>query len=59
MQAILVGAGCLVAVLMVSDFLRRVCEYGQALPPFVDFIIFCGGMAATQAWQVQNRPTDA
>ena len=59
MQAILVGAGLLVAVLMVSDFLRGFANMG-ALPPFVDFIIFCGGMAATQAWQsLQNRPTDA
>ena len=59
MQAILVGTGVLLSVVLVSDFLRAYAHIGS-LPPFVAFIIFCGGMAATQGWQwLQNRATDA
>jgi hypothetical protein len=55
MQAILVGTGVLLAVVLVSDFLRAFANNG-ALPPFVAFLIFCGGMAATQAVQrLRNR----
>ena len=59
MQSILVGTGVLLAVVLVSDFLRAYARTG-ALPPFVAFLVFCGGMAATQAWQwLQNRTVDA
>ena len=59
MQAILVGTGVMLAVILVSDFLRAFANTG-ALPPFVDFMTFCGGMAATRGWQwLQNRTTDA
>jgi hypothetical protein len=42
MQAILVGTAALLGSLVVSDFLRSFANTG-ALPPFVSFIIFCGG----------------
>jgi hypothetical protein len=54
-QTMLVGTGVLLAALMVSDFLRAFANTG-ALPPFAGFLIFCGGMAATQLVQwVRNR----
>jgi peptidoglycan/LPS O-acetylase OafA/YrhL len=57
-QTILVGTGVLLAAMMVSDFLRAFANTG-ALPPFVGFLIFCGGMAATQLVQwVKNRVSD-
>ncbi len=59
MQAILVGTGVLLAVVLVGDFLRAYAHIG-ALPPFVAFLIFCGGLAAAQGWQwLQNRSSDA
>jgi peptidoglycan/LPS O-acetylase OafA/YrhL len=58
MQAILMGTGILVAVMLVSDFLRAFANTG-ALPPFVGFMIFCAGMAGTQLVQrLRNRTSD-
>jgi hypothetical protein len=58
MQAILVGTAALVGTMLVSDFLRAFANTG-ALPPFVDFFVFCGGMAVAQMVQrLRNRPSD-
>ena len=58
MQAVLVGTAALLATLVVSDFLRAFANTG-ALPPFVSFLIFCAGMAVTQAVQkLRNRASD-
>jgi hypothetical protein len=58
MQAILVGTAALLGTLVVTDFLRTFANTG-ALPPFLSFIIFCAGMAATQAVQkLRNRVAD-
>jgi hypothetical protein len=55
MQSILVGAGALLAVTVVTDFLRAFAKVG-ALPPFWGFVIFCASMGASQAWQkLRNR----
>lgn len=57
MQSILVGTAVLLSVVLVSDFLRAFAHVG-ALPPFAAYLIFAGGMAATQARQwLQNRTT--
>jgi hypothetical protein len=57
-QTMLVGTGVLLAAMMVSDFLRAFA-YTGALPPFAGFLIFCGGMAATQVVQwMRNRTSD-
>ncbi len=58
MQAILVGTAALLGTVLVSDFLRSFAGLG-ALPPFVAFLIFCAGMAATEAVQrIRNRVPD-
>jgi len=55
MQAVLVGAGALLAVLVVNDFLRAFAK-ARALPPFWSFLIFCLAMGITQAVQkLRNR----
>ena len=57
-QTILVGTGLLVAATLVSDFLRALANT-EGLPPFVAFLIFCGGMAGTQFVQwLRNRTSD-
>lgn len=58
MQSILVGAGVLLATLVVNDFLR-VFANAAALPPFVSYILFCVGMLVTQGVQrLRNRVRD-
>jgi hypothetical protein len=55
MQSILVGAGALLAVTVVTDFLRAFAKV-DGLPPFWGFVIFCVAMGASQAWQkLRNR----
>jgi lipopolysaccharide export LptBFGC system permease protein LptF len=60
MQAILVGTGALLAVLVVDDFLRAFANLG-GLPPFWGVVIFAFSMGLTGAWQkLRNRaPADA
>lgn len=54
-QSILVAAGTLLAVVVVSDFLRAFAHVG-AIPPFWCFMIFCLAMGATSGWQkLRNR----
>lgn len=58
MQSVLVGAAALLAVVVVNDFLRAFAGT-KALPAFSSFIIFCAGMAITQAVQkLRNRVAD-
>ncbi len=58
MQSILAGAGAMLAVLVVSDFLRGFAHAGD-LPPFTLFLVFAGAMAVTQLWQwMRNRVRD-
>ncbi|HTV08583.1 MAG TPA: hypothetical protein VMD97_06035 [Candidatus Aquilonibacter sp.] len=58
MQSILAGTGALLAVLVVSDFLRGFAHAGD-LPPFTLFLVFAGAMAVTQLWQwMHNRAHD-
>ncbi len=58
MQAILTGTAALLGTILVSDFLRSFARTG-ALPPFAGFLIFCAGMAGTQAFQkLRNRVPD-
>jgi len=49
-QSILVGAGTLLAVTIVSDFLRSFAKV-DGLPPFWGFTLFGVAMGATRAWQ--------
>ena len=58
MQAILAGTAALLATLLVSDFLRDFANTGS-LPPFVGFLIFCGGMTLAKLVQwLRNRASD-
>lgn len=58
MRAILVGAGTLLATIVVNDFLRAFA-HAEALPPFVTYLIFMASMGITQAVQkFRNRATD-
>jgi len=55
MQSILVGTGLLLGTVVVSDFLR-VYAHTLGLPPFISFLVFCGGMTGMQFIQrLRNR----
>ncbi len=55
MQSILVGAGALLVVTVVTDFLRAFAKV-DGLPPFCGFVIFGFAMGASQVWQkFRNR----
>jgi hypothetical protein len=55
MESILVGAGAMLAVVVVSDFLRTFAHTGD-LPPFTLFLVFALSMAATELVQyLRNR----
>lgn len=55
-RSLLVSTAAMLAVVMVSDFLRALTPSG-ALPPFLSFIVFCVAFGVTQLVQtVRNRP---
>jgi hypothetical protein len=55
MQSILAGTGAMLAVLVVSDFLRGFAHTGE-LPPFTLFLVFAGAMALAEFVQwARNR----
>jgi hypothetical protein len=55
MESILAGTGAMLAVLVVSDFLRSFANTGN-LPPFTLFLVFALSMAATELVQyLRNR----
>ncbi|HEY4009635.1 MAG TPA: hypothetical protein VGM11_05750 [Acidobacteriaceae bacterium] len=55
MQTILAGAGAMLAVSVVADFLRSFAHTGD-LPPFTLFLVFAGAMGLTELVQwTRNR----
>ena len=54
MRSVLGGTGALLAVLVISDFLREFAG-SHALRPFALFVVFCVSMALTEAIQRLNN----
>lgn len=55
-RSLLVGTAAMLAIGVVSDFLRSLTPAG-ALPPFVSFVMFCVGFGIAQLVQtLKNRP---